>query len=87
MNVHKYLKGGCKEDRDRLLSVVPSDRPRGKGHKLKHRRFLLNTGKHFFTVRVTKDWSRLSRDLVESPSLETIKSCLDPGQLALSGPA
>lgn len=28
--------------------------------------------KNFFTVRVTKDWNRLQRDMVESPSLEMI---------------
>jgi len=29
--VYKYLKEGCKEDRARLVSVVPSARPEAKG--------------------------------------------------------
>jgi len=36
------------------FSVVPSDRTRGKGHKLKHRKLHLNTRKNFFTLRVTE---------------------------------
>ncbi|KAK4829864.1 hypothetical protein QYF61_007256 [Mycteria americana] len=77
INVYKYLEGGYREDEARLSSVVPSDRTRGNGHKLKHRRFTLNIRKHFFTVRVTEHWHRLPREIVESPSLGKFRSHLD----------
>jgi len=67
----------CKEDEARLFPVVPRDRIRGNGHKLKHRRIFLNISKHFFTVRVTKHWHRLPREMVASPFLVIFKSHLD----------
>lgn len=68
-NVYKYLKGGCKKVRARISSVMPRDRIRGDGHKWRHGGFSLNIRKYFCPVRVTEQWHRSLREVVESPSL------------------
>lgn len=77
VTVYKYLKCRSEVDGARLFSVVCSYRTRSKGQKLQHRKFHANTKKNSFTVRVTKHWNRLPRELVEFLSLEIFQPYLD----------
>lgn len=56
ISVQKYLKG--KRMRAKCLSVVPSEKTWGHGHKEKHGSLVLSTRKHF-NVRDTEPWHRL----------------------------
>ncbi|KFV87189.1 hypothetical protein N308_11255, partial [Struthio camelus australis] len=47
------------------------------GHKLKHKKFHLNTRKLFFTVSAVEHWNRLPVEVVEFLSLEIFKTHLD----------
>ena len=65
--VYKYLKCRSHVDGDGPFSVVCSNRTRGNGQKLEHRKFRTNTRKNLFTVRATEHWNSLPREVMESP--------------------
>ena len=81
--VYKYLMRRNEGEGTRLFPVVPTNRTRGKEHKLKSMKFLPNTRKYFFTVRMVEHWHRLPREVVESPFSEIFITQLDtfPGNL------
>jgi len=61
----------------RLFSAMCSERTKRCGLKLEHGKFCTNVRKNFFMVRVTEHWNRLPRGVVESPSMEILKTRLD----------
>jgi len=64
-------------DETGLFLEVCSNRTRSSGLKLAHRKFHTNMWKNFFMVRLTEHWNRLPREVVESPSVEILKTHLD----------
>ena len=66
ITVYKYLKGRSQVDGVRLFAVVLGNRTRGNVLKLEHRKFHVSM-KNFFTLRVMEHWSKLPREVVESP--------------------
>ena len=73
----QYLKGAYKEEGERLLMSVDSDRTGGNGLRLRQGRSRLYIRKEFFTQRVVKHWKRLPKEVVDAPSMEALKARLD----------
>ena len=73
----QYLKGAYEQEGKRLFTRVDSDRTRGNGLKLRQERFRLDIRRKFFIQRVVTQWNRLSKEVVDAPSLDAFKTSLD----------
>ena len=70
----QYLKWAYSEG---LFIRAGSNRMKENGFKLEEGRFRLDIRKKFFTVKVVRQWNRLSSEVVDDPSLEAFKARLD----------
>jgi len=73
----QYPKGAYKKDKYRLFSRACCDRTRGNVFKIKEGIFRLDKRNKFFMMRMVKHWSRLPREVIDVPSLETFKARLE----------
>jgi len=77
LEVFQYLKGVYKKAGEGLFTRPCRDKTMSNDFTLKEGRFRLDFRKKFFTVTVVRHWQRLSRVLVDAPSLKLFKAKLD----------
>lgn len=75
-HVYKYLIRWSNAGETRFLLAVARGRPKGSGHKLKERKLHLNIERNSSVVTTTEHWHRLTKEVVESPSLQIFKTQL-----------
>ena len=69
------LMKGNEEERTKLFSVVPSNRTRWKGQKLKHMKFQPSTI-FFFFFKCDSEYDSFPREVMKSPSMKMLKGKL-----------
>jgi len=70
-------EGAYRKAGENHFSKACCDRARSNVFKLKKGRFRLDIRKKFFTMRVVQHLNRLTREVIDAPSLETFKARLD----------
>ena len=73
----QWLERAYIQERDSFFTPSDHDRTGGDGFELKEGRFTLDVRKKFFTQRLVRCWHRLTRDVVDAPSLDAFKARLD----------
>lgn len=69
-----------------LFTVVHCGRTRDNRHSLKQDGFRLYARQNIFTIGTVKPWSRLPRQVVQSPTVEIFKTSLGKALSYLFGP-
>ena len=72
----KFQPSRTREPARKLERLFLKECSEGNGFKLEENRFRLDT-RRLFAVRVVRHWNRLSRGVVDVPSLAVLKARLD----------